>query len=103
MFTLPAQSAEYDKRVANITLFIYIGHRDYIQIVATCPDLVTTCQDPSMEFPFYDLTYIFDIFARRKAHQSLHGEYLNLSNFPINPHGISNECNLNEISCASFE
>ena len=37
-----AQSAEYDKRVANISLFIYIGHRYYIQIVTTCQDLVAS-------------------------------------------------------------
>ena len=36
------QSSEYDKRVANISLFIYIGCRDYIQIVATRPNLVST-------------------------------------------------------------
>ena len=42
---LSLQSAENDKRVTNISLFIYICCRDYIQIVATSPDLVTTCQD----------------------------------------------------------
>ena len=31
---LVIQSAEYDKRVTNISLFIYIGRWDYIQIVA---------------------------------------------------------------------
>ena len=39
------QSAEYDKRVANISLFIYIGGRAFIQIVSTCPDLVSSRQD----------------------------------------------------------
>ena len=34
-------STECDKRVTNICLFIYIGHRYYIQIVATCQHLVT--------------------------------------------------------------
>ena len=32
-------------KVANISLFIYIGCRDYIQIVITSPDLVATRQD----------------------------------------------------------
>ena len=41
---LICQSAEYDKRVTNISLFIY-SHQDYIQIVATHPDLVAIHQD----------------------------------------------------------
>ena len=36
------QTAEYDKRVANVSLFIYIGRLDYIQILATCLDLCAT-------------------------------------------------------------
>ena len=36
------QSAEYNKIVANISLFIYIGGWAYIKIVATCQDLVAT-------------------------------------------------------------
>ena len=43
--SLLCQSTDYDKRVANISLFIYIGEfgdHYYIQIVTTCLDLVST-------------------------------------------------------------
>ena len=36
----------------------------------------------SMDFSFYDQPYILDTFARRTAHQSLCGNYLNFSTVP---------------------
>ena len=39
------QSAEYDKSVANISLFIHNRRQNYSKIVATRPDLVATRQD----------------------------------------------------------
>ena len=34
---------------------------------------------PSMDFSFYDQPYIHDIIARQTAHQSLCGDFFNLS------------------------
>ena len=52
------QSAEYDKRVANISLFVYIGlpglHRNSCQdLVARRQDLVTTQHSPVTFSPIY--------------------------------------------------
>ena len=50
------QSAEYDKRGANINIFIYIGHQEHIQIAATRPDLVTTRHSPVTFSHLYRVT-----------------------------------------------
>ena len=47
-------------------------------------------------------TYIFDTFARRMAHQSLL-RIFEFVHFHISLHGVSNECNVNEIPCAPCE
>ena len=38
--------------------------------------------EPSMDFSFYDQPFILDTFERQTVHQSLYGDYLNLSTVP---------------------
>ena len=81
IFSIQLKQTETSDRKLCVFHHSSVTHlRSYTNSAIT--DIAENSTPASIHFSFYDQMYICDIFARGISHQSLCGEYLNLSSFP---------------------